>query len=274
MPSILLIPNRLKDKDYHVTISFIEAVQKKQEVLLFTTSENYEELKQLGIERYNNQKIDFVIVFGGDGTLLRAAHHYNQKNRLFVGINLGTIGYLNGSKSFSLDEVVDSIFNHNYQVITQPLLDCKLFHQQNTSSYLVYNEASIHRGCTMKQLHLRSVTENGGEEQIDADGVIIATSMGSSAYNLSAGGKKLEIGTKRYVITPICPKAHQEKSTIVAMPDWSEFILLSSRSEEDRIGQYPVLSIDGLLQVDLDKGDRIKIDASNETFSMVRLGKK
>lgn len=266
--SVLLAINPTKDKNYHTTITLIEQFLNKG-IHIFVDDDNYEQLKQYDVCKYNNEAVQYVIVLGGDGTLLRSAHKYNVQGRLFVGVNLGTIGYLNGTKQFSITKILDSLINKTYDVKIQQVYEATLHHSTKVESFVFYNEATIHRGCTMKQMHLKVTYSNLQEQLIDADGIIVSTPMGSSAYNLSAGGPILAIGCKKFIVTPICAKAKELKPLIFDDSINCRIDLLSNRSVDDRINMHPVLTMDGLIQADIFEGDYVTIAPLKTDFKMV-----
>lgn len=143
-----------------------------------------------------------IIVVGGDGELLHALHKYMHLNIPFYGINAGSIGFL--MNAFHEDEFLDNL---EHLMITElhPLLMKATDYEGNIHNAMAINEVSFFRKTN--QAAKFSIEIDGVERMpiLSADGAIVATSAGSSAYNLSAGGKIVPLGANVLCLTPICP---------------------------------------------------------------------
>lgn len=151
---------------------------------------------------------DLLIVFGGDGTLIAAAHGLRKQQVPIVGVNLGKLGYL---ADFTVDELEsegDFLFSGELPVTRRAMMDVCLEHADGRRSQLpAVNDCVVLAGAPFYMIHM--IVEVDGDEVADVrgDGLIVATPSGSTAHNLAAGGPILEPTGEAFILTPICPQA-------------------------------------------------------------------
>lgn len=160
---------------------------------------------------------DLAIALGGDGTLLRAARWVADAEIPVLGINLGTLGFLAAYASTELPEALQAA--HDGALRWEPRLRVKVEVERGgeiVQSQLACNDCYLKHGESPRMLQL--VTEVAGSKMAEyrADGLIIATPMGSTAYNLAAGGPIVDAGTQTLVITPICPHSLTHRPVVIA----------------------------------------------------------
>lgn len=178
---------------------------------------------------------NFVFVVGGDGTILKSARFFAKFETPIFGINLGRLGFLSQSSKENLGNSLDLIFQGKYVIQDRIML--------SSGKYTALNDFVI-KGCETGRTTKFSLKINGKPAgDYLADGMIISTPTGSTAYGLSAGGPVLEPSLKAFIIVPICP--HTLSARPVVVPD-SENITISTD------GKY-VLSCDGQEFYELDK---------------------
>lgn len=172
---------------------------------------------------------DFVFVIGGDGTILKTARFYAKYETPVFGINLGRLGFLSQSSKEEIENSVDKILNGDFVVEDRIMLE--------SGDYTALNDFVI-KGCDLGRTSRFSLKINN-KAVCDylADGVIVATPTGSTAYGLSAGGPVLTPALKAFVIVPICP--HTLNARPIVVPDCEEITICT-----DKKMQY-VLSTDG-----------------------------
>ncbi len=160
---------------------------------------------------------DLLVVLGGDGTILRALHRMGGALPPVFGINLGSLGFLTGVHSDEWQRAVEAIADGSYQLSPRTLLRVELEHEGRITGTLTgLNDAVVSRG-QHTQLIKVDVLVNGEELCVyNADGLIVATPTGSTAYSMSAGGPLLLPESACFVITPICPHVLTNRSTVVA----------------------------------------------------------
>ena len=182
---------------------------------------------------------DLIVVLGGDGTILNVVGHAGENLKPIFGINVGSLGFLTSANSSAYREVVHAIANERIAYSERALLEVELrAGGQLLSTGRALNDAVISRGDLSRLIRLEAKVNGDTLTEYNADGLIIATPTGSTAYSLSAGGPILEPDCGVFVITPICPHVLTNRSVIVN----------ESATIEIRPGstEYPTfLSIDG-----------------------------
>lgn len=210
--------------------------------------------------------LDLVIVLGGDGTLLSAARATAPVDVPLLGVNLGSLGFLTEVPLQSLYTMLDAIAQGKAQVEHRALMECTLLRgDQVRGSYLVFNDAVVNK-TTLARLNTYDLYIDGVfVSSYRADGMIVATPTGSTAYSLSAGGPVLIPTVKALVVTPVAPHSLTHRPLVV--PDSSEIEILL-RSEEE----VAYLSLDGQPGLDLCDGDRVRCRRSQHTVNLFRTG--
>ena len=183
--------------------------------------------------KYNDfvSKIDLIIVFGGDGTLLRAARNYLEHNIPILGINMGTVGFLTDIKIEDFESVIKDVLVGNCEIEERNLV-CASF--GNNSVYGL-NEIVIHSGAYTQLMRYRlSVNEKIVYEQ-RSDGLIIATPTGSTAYALSAGGPIIHPGVDVWTILPMLPQSMSSRPFVISSNQIAKVNLLNGTLDEAKI---------------------------------------
>ena len=210
--------------------------------------------------------LDLVIVLGGDGTLLSAARATAPVDVPLLGVNLGSLGFLTEVPQQSLYTMLDAIAQGKAQVEHRALMECTLLRGDEVrGSYLVFNDAVVNK-TTLARLNTYDLYIDGVfVSSYRADGMIVATPTGSTAYSLSAGGPVLTPTVKALVVTPVAPHSLTHRPLVV--PDSTEIEILL-RSEEE----VAYLSLDGQPGLDLRDGDRVRCRRSQHTVNLFRTG--
>jgi NAD+ kinase len=160
---------------------------------------------------------DMVAVLGGDGTVLRAAQPASLHDVPILGINLGTLGYLTDVDRHDGLKALESILNGKYWIESRIMLEFTGLEVKNPNRSL--NEISISRGGSSKLIKMNLSVNGKRLDTIRADGIIVATPTGSTAYSLSAGGPILQPESEMMVISFICPHALYVRPCVVAASD-------------------------------------------------------
>jgi NAD+ kinase len=183
---------------------------------------------------------DLIIVLGGDGTILNVVALAGEQLKPIFGINVGALGFLTGVSSSAHREAVDAIAAGRIAFSQRALLAVELCAKQGSVSTVhALNDAVISRGDLPRLIRLRTTVNGEPLTEFNADGLIIATATGSTAYSLSAGGPILAPDSGAFVITPICPHVLTNRSIIVN--DSAQIEVAPAR----RDGPPIFLSVDG-----------------------------
>jgi NAD+ kinase len=211
---------------------------------------------------------DLVIVLGGDGTLLAAARLLYKREIPILPVNLGSLGFLTSVTLDELYPLLEQVLEGNYRLSERMMLEAKLMRDGATSQEeralndAVMNQAALAR---LMDFHLHIDGSHVGHYR--ADGLIVATPTGSTAYSLAAGGPIVHPDMNAFVITPICP--HMLTNRPLVVPDTSKMEITF------RHGAEPVhLTLDGQVGFHLEPDDRIAIEKSPTKILLVRPVKK
>jgi len=213
-----------------------------------------------------SRPLDLVVVLGGDGTLLSAARVTAAIDVPLLGVNLGSLGFLTEVPPQSLYAMLDAIAEGRAPVEHRSLMQCDLLRGDIVrGSYLVFNDAVVNK-TTLARLNTYDLyIDKVYVSSYRADGMIVATPTGSTAYSLSAGGPVLMPTVKALIVTPVAPHSLTHRPLVV--PDSSEIEILL-RSEEE----VAYLSLDGQPGLDLSDGDRVRCRRSEHEVNLFRSG--
>ncbi|MBV9009389.1 MAG: NAD(+)/NADH kinase [Verrucomicrobia bacterium] len=186
-----------------------------------------------------NHAADLIVVLGGDGTILNVVAETGGNTKPIFGINVGSLGFLTCVNSSAYREAVAAIVRGDIVYSARALLEVELRDECRTIlSLRALNDAVVSRGDLSRLIRLRARVDGETLTEFNADGLIVATPTGSTAYSLSAGGPILAPHSGVFVITPICPHVLTNRSVIVSE---SSVIEVSPARNE-----YPTfLSVDG-----------------------------
>lgn len=218
-------------------------------------------------EGFDPAAVDLLITLGGDGTLLRGARTVAAHTAPVLGVNLGHLGFLTSVAVPELKEAIDRLFAGEYWIDERMTLDATVTRANGdvSESFLALNDAVIHKGGFARIVRLAVEVEPEHLEvgTYNADGIILATPTGSTAYSLSAGGPIVVPWVDCIVATPICPH------TLVVRP----IVLPSSAVVSVRaIGPSEglILTVDGQDGAELRPGDRVVVRRGPHAVKLVR----
>ena len=207
---------------------------------------------------------DVIVTIGGDGTIMRFSKKAAEYKKPIVGINAGRVGYLANIEQGEY-KLLSKIFSGNYKTEKRMLLDVKIYEENgNELSYKALNDAVITSGFISRIIDVYA--DIGGDSvHYRADGIIISTPTGSTAYSLSAGGPIIDPNAECYCITPICSHSLSAKPIILGA-DKDLKINAFSKKKTDIY-----LSVDGRKVCSIKPKTRIEITKSSDTVELIRL---
>lgn len=212
---------------------------------------------------------DLAIVFGGDGTILSAAHALAGTGTPILGVNLGRLGYLAQTGAYELDDILERILDGDFFVEHRAVLDGKItYSSTECESFYAFNDFTIHRGVPGGMLSINTYINNTYMDTFLADGIIACTPSGSTAYNFSAGGPLVNPIAKNIIMTPICPHGIFSRSIVLMQDDRLSF-MPGVPDDETR----PIFSADGVDNIPLEAGCRVDISMSDIDFPLIRTEK-
>lgn len=210
---------------------------------------------------------DCIITLGGDGTLIQAARDIAGRQIPIIGVNLGTLGYLTQiSRQEDINRMLDDLINNQYRVEKRMMLKGTVYRcGEKLYEGRALNEIVLTRREMLRVLKFRISVNGECLNEYTADGMIVATPTGSTAYNLSAGGPIVEPAARMTILTPICPHALNMRSIVFPAEDKIEIEMAGS----DAGGQ--VVVYDGDAVWDVKPGDRIEIEEAKTVTLLVKL---
>ena len=209
---------------------------------------------------------DLLITFGGDGTLLSVARQAPSGVPI-LGVNMGTLGFLTEIPVEEFPEVLEQVLAGDYLAEKRVTFDVIARREGIEHRYRVLNDAVINKGALARIIEIS--VEVGGRfvSTFRADGMIVSTPTGSTAYNLSAGGPIVYPTMSAMVLTPICP--HMLSNRPVVLPDHQRIDLTIVTGEQE-----VYLTLDGQEGIPLKEGDRVSVSRSDRTVSLVQSPRK
>jgi NAD+ kinase len=208
------------------------------------------------------RNVDIVAVFGGDGTLLYAARLIGTSGVPILGINLGSLGFLTEVKLDKMHEAFEVLLSGQYQLEDRVLLDVEVLRNGQVSGhYLALNDAVINKNALARIIEIEVSVNSQAVLLTRADGLIISTPTGSTAYSLSAGGPILYPMLNAFIIAPICP--HTLTNRPLVIPDSESVGVCLHRGAE------VMLTVDGQVGMPLQQQDRLSIRRAQSTLRLV-----
>jgi NAD+ kinase len=209
--------------------------------------------------------VDWVVVLGGDGTLLGAARRVGRFGSPILGVNLGGLGFLTGIPFERLYPVIEMMINGRLEVESRVMLETKVLRKGKVvCTFEVLNDVVINKGTLARIIDLDVAINEEFLTTFKADGLIISTPTGSTAYNLSAGGPILYPTMETFILTPICPFTLTNRPIII--PDASVIQIKMKNKSEEAV----VLTFDGQVGFDLYYDDKVIIRKSEKKIKLFR----
>ena len=212
--------------------------------------------------------LDCLITLGGDGTLLRAARALNGANTPILGVNLGRVGFLTTASAPTLDWALDELVRRAYVTEARLALLPAIVDREGGSrpEPLVLNDVVVRKGGVARVVRMRLAVDGEEVGQYSADGVIVATPTGSTAYSLSAGGPIVLPTVSAIIVTAICPLTLAVRPLVVPadavvsvepIPPWTEDV---------------IVSFDGQVGTTIHPGERLSVKCAARPVLLIRLG--
>ncbi|RMH34341.1 MAG: NAD(+)/NADH kinase [Acidobacteria bacterium] len=222
------------------------------------------------------ENADLIVVLGGDGTILSTARILGSREIPVLGINYGSLGYLTEFRIEEMFSALEAVLSGNYEIDRRMMLDVSVgksesqsgdFEIQKTKEAVVIgrvlNDVVIHKSALARIIEIEVSLDEFFVNDFRADGLIVATPTGSTAYNLSAGGPIVYPSMHAIILTPICPFTLTNRPIVI--PDTSEISLRLLNADKDVI-----LTLDGQVGYQVKSGDTIYIRKSEIGFNLIQ----
>lgn len=208
-----------------------------------------------------------ALVLGGDGTLLSAARAVSNSGTLILGVNLGTLGFLTEVQLSGLYPALEAIEQGHYVVDSRSMLTCSLVRDKATlATHAALNDLVVSKSAISRLNHFELYVDAEFVSSYKADGLIIATPTGSTAYSLGAGGPILKPDVQAFVITPVSPHGLTHRPVVVR--DTVEIEIRVKTGQEQAY-----LSLDGQVGMPIEDGDLVRCVKAEHPAKLLRFQK-
>lgn len=209
--------------------------------------------------------VDVLLVFGGDGTLLSAARTVAEYGVPILGVNVGHLGFLTELETEDIEKALNQLLDKDYSIEERMFIEGKVIRDRKVvANYRALNDIVITRGTFARIIQLSTYVDSQHVVDYQADGIIVATPTGSTAYSLSAGGPIVEPLLNCLIITPICPHTLAARSVIVRS---DSVVTVNVEANHKDV----MLTIDGQIGFPLASNDRLEVVESDLKARFVRL---
>ena len=206
--------------------------------------------------------LDFILVLGGDGTVLRSAKAAIEKEIPILPINIGSLGFITSGELEELEGILKKIINKQYYIEERLVLHCKI-QGKHEVNFIALNEVTITKGTLSRIVKYNIDVNDKMYSRFKGDGVIISTPTGSTAYSLSAGGPIIEPSLELISITPICSQNFSIKTMVL---NKSSKIKVYLSEVKDKV----YITIDGQEYVKIDESDIITLTSYDKKIKFIR----
>jgi len=260
---VVIKPNH---KEAWATADDLAAWLKKRNINLIGKTHGEAEkcgIKTVETEEFQTQS-DLIVVLGGDGTMISTARLTGSREVLVLGINYGSLGYLTDFRIEEMFPALEMILEGEYEIDRRVMLDVEHFRaDKKIAEGRVLNDIVINKSALARIIEIEVNLNRLYVNSFRADGLIVATPTGSTAYNLSAGGPILYPSMNAIVLTPICPFTLTNRPIVV--PDEDE-IEIKLKNDIEGV----VLTLDGQIGFSISAKDKVLIRKSATTFNLVQ----
>ena len=263
MNNFLILANTDKDIDLCLSkkISEYMSANGAKATIISDVNEHYEDLR---VKEELMKGVQAAIVLGGDGTMLRAAHSIGTYDIPYIGINLGTLGFLTEIEESNVYVALDRLMADDFVIEKRMMIEGsvkdKVFHS--------LNDVVITRAGFSRIIGLKIYVNNQLLDTYEADGVIVATPTGSTGYNMSAGGPIVSPKASAIVITPISPHSLTSKSVVFDSTEEIRVEIMKKRKTQET---EAIVSFDGSNSIELSAGDVINVKLSSRSIKLIKM---
>lgn len=257
MKNIGININSSKDKNNYILNRVLKMLRES-----FPESEFHMYMDGEGLEVSNDKNLDMLVTLGGDGTILRAARKIYKHKTPILGVNIGHLGFLASVELEDFKIALEEIKAKNFKIAERMMIKVTIPHKEDNNVHVALNDIVITKGTLSRMLTFDLYIDDSFYIRYKADGIIISTPTGSTAYSLSAGGPIIYPTLKLINLTPICPISNGVKTMIL---DDHNKIRLKISSSGDNI----FLSCDGQVELETDKYNEMIIEAEEEKCRLI-----
>ena len=257
---IALFPNTSKKQSKNLAIGIQEFLS-SHGITVVTEDEEAKIINAKPLSSVDPKEIRFLISMGGDGTMLRLAHKYEALDAAMLGINLGHLGFMADVPIADIYPSLQDLINGSYKIHERVVVQGESLHGDRC---FAINDIVVHRGKNPSLVEIAIHVDGMYLNTFEADGIIVATPNGSTAYSLAAGGPIISPELEAVAITPISPHTISNRPIVLTA---NQEIQIQYLSDYDPVE----IRADGITHHDLQTGDVFRITRSPKNFKLVSL---
>jgi NAD+ kinase len=270
MNNFIVMTNSQKDEGLALSKKISDYITSHGRICTVIPDPTREETIQSGIYENIGEDVDCALVLGGDGTFIRAARILTERDIPLIGVNLGTLGYLCELEEETLFSAIDQLFEDVYTVEERMLLSgCEFEDGQQINVHAAFNDIVIYRAGSLSIIKLKLFVNGQELCTYHADGLILSTPSGSTAYNMSAGGPIVDPKAELIVVTPISAQAMNAKSLVLCADDE---IVIEVVPRDSKKKEEVEVAFDGDNALRLRVGDKIYVRKGQMKTKILHLG--
>ncbi|MDU1413485.1 MAG: NAD(+)/NADH kinase [Clostridium sp.] len=250
--------NSLKDKDNAILNYVVDSVKKKfpkSKVETFWDGEN--------IDLEENSDMDLLIALGGDGTILRAARKIYKHGIPILGVNIGHLGFLSSVELSDIEIALERLKNKEYDISQRMMIKVTIPEKNGNNIHVALNDIVLSKGTLSRMVTFDIFVDDSFYISYKADGIILSTPTGSTAYSMSAGGPIVHPTVNLINLTAICPISSLVKTSVL---DHNSKVSIKVNTNNDKI----FLTCDGHLELASNKYDEFIIEAVEERCQIIQ----
>ncbi|HSW86336.1 MAG TPA: NAD(+)/NADH kinase [Rhabdochlamydiaceae bacterium] len=257
---IAIFPNTSKRQSLNLAIGIQEFLT-NQGITVVSEDEDAAHIGAVPISQVNQSEIKFLITMGGDGTILRLVHKYEHLDAAIVGINLGHLGFMADIPISEIYPSLQDLINGAYKIEERVMVQGESLHGDRC---FAVNDIVVHRGRNPSLIEVAIHVGGLYLNTFEADGVIVSTPNGSTAYSMAAGGPILSPELEALVLTPISPHTISNRPIV---------LMANQEIQIQYLSEYEPIEIraDGLTLLTLQTGEVFRITRSAKNFKLVSL---
>jgi NAD+ kinase len=210
------------------------------------------------------RQVDLLVVFGGDGTMLRVAREIAGSRTPILGVNIGGLGFLTAVPSSNLPQALKCVWNGSFKFESRVLLHATGCSDGRPVNETALNDIVIGRGITSRLIELDVRVDGDPLARYRCDGLIVSSPTGSTAYSLAAGGAVVFPTSEVFALTPICPHTLSNRSLILPLDATIDVTIITPKPAT-------ILSADGQVVSQLAAGDKITVRRARRTVRLIHL---
>lgn len=259
---IAVFPNRAKPHFKSVFLKVKEFLESHQ-ITIVSDEIDAKEFDTVSVKEVKPSKIDYVISLGGDGSILRLIRRFPEIEAPIMGINLGSLGFLADTPSNDIIPSLNDLLEKRFTIQNRIMLECEAPDKQK---FFAVNDIVVHRGKNPSLVELVIHLDGEYLDTFSADGVVLATPCGSTAYSLAAGGPILTPELHALVLTPICPHTISNRP-IVFLP--------KKEIQIQYVSPYQPIDVanDGITSFTLNPNQLLSIRIAKRKFKFINLSR-